>query len=282
MPNRPDDQKVSSEFSNHRKRRFPWTMFSIVLGVIAVIFFTYEIVEKIWLSEVSMNVLHLLHIIRGIGTSIVIGFLVGWYILRKGGSIFPMAKIEPIELRREEHISRDQVIHFNMWFIKMRWLACIVSVALIVITIKLLDYLEEELFWPLFMSVAFLAISNIIYTFLLRRRLLTLYLREMQIVSDLVILTIMLHYSGGIENPLFLTYIFHVIIGGILLDRRKCYAIVITASLLFSAMAYLEMSDIIEHYTLAIFPHGDEGEELLHAAHKTLYVCSVVGLQTII
>ncbi len=282
MFNESGDQQLNSGSSNQGKPRVPWAASLIALGVIASIFLTYEIVERVWLKEVGMSILHLLHIIRGIGTSIVIGFLVGWYILRKGGSIFPLTQIEPIELREEEHISRERVVHFNMWFIKMRWLACIVSVALIVITIKLLGYLEERVFWPLFISVAFLVITNLIYTFLLRRRLLTLYLREMQIVSDLVILTIMLHYSGGIENPLFLTYLFHVIIGGILLNRQKCYAIVTIASLLFGAMAFLEMSDIIEHYTLTIFPHGDEGEEILHAAHKTLYVCSVVGLQSVI
>ncbi|KKK72346.1 hypothetical protein LCGC14_2904810, partial [marine sediment metagenome] len=219
MFNESGNQQLNSDSSNHRKPRVPWMIFLIVLGVIALIFFTYEIVEKVWLKEVGMSALHLLHMVRGLGTSIVVGFLVGWYILRKGSSIFPLAQIEPIELREEEHISREQVIHFNMWFVKMRWLACIVSVALIVITIKLLGYLEERVFWPLFVSVAFLVITNLIYTFLLRRRLLTLYLREMQIVSDLVILTIMLHYSGGIENPLFLIYLFHVIIGGILLNR---------------------------------------------------------------
>ena len=282
MSNESGNQQLNSDSSNHRKPRVLWVVSLITLGVIALIFFTYEIIERVWLDEIGSNIRHLLHIIRGIGTSIVIGFLVAWYILRKGGSIFPMAQIEPVELRREEHISRDRIIHFNIWFVKMRWLACIVSVALIIITIKLLGFLEERVFWPLLISVSFLAISNLIYTFLLRRRLLTLYLREIQIVCDLVILTILLHYSGGIENPLFLTYLFHVIIGGILLNRRKCYAIVIIATFLFTAMAFLEMLDIIEHYTLTIFPHGDEGEEILHAAHKTLYVCSVVGLQSVI
>ncbi|MBW8015744.1 MAG: PAS domain-containing protein [Planctomycetes bacterium] len=277
-----NDRRVNPEFSGRRRPQFPWAVSFIALGVISFIFFSYEFVERMWLNEVAASTLHLLHIIRGIGTSIIVAFLVGWYILRKGGSIFPRTKIEPIELRREEHISRHRVIHFNIWFVKMRWLACIVSIALIVITIKILGYLEERVFWPLLISVAFLVVSNLIYTFLLQRRLLTLYLREIQTVSDLVILTVMLHYSGGIENPLFLTYIFHVIIGGILLDRRKCYAIVIIATLLFTAMAFLEMSEVIDHYTLAIFPHEDEGEEIAHAAHKILYVSSIVGLQFII
>lgn len=92
----------------------------------------------------------------------------------------------------------------------------------------------------------------------------------------------LLHYSGGIENPLFLIYILHIIIGGILLNRRKCYAIVITASILFGVMAFLELSDRVEHYTLRLFPHEHVGEGLTHAAHQPLYVSSVVGLQFVL
>lgn len=274
-----NNRQANSAPSGPKTTRITWGVSLIALGVIAFIYLTYELVERLWLTEVDMDVLHFLHILRGVGTSVIIGFLVGWHILRKGGSIFPLIQVE---LQKEEHTSGERVVHFNLWFIKMRWLVCVVSIALIVITIKLLNYLEEELFWPLVISVIFLVVSNIIYTMLLHRRLLIWYLREMQIASDLIILTVMLHYSGGIENPMFLIYIFHVIIGGILLTRRQCYAIVIIALVLFGTMAFLEMSDTIEHYTLTIFPHGEEGEEITHAAHQPLYVCSIVGLQFII
>src|SRR4030042_4438327 len=38
-----------------------------------------------------------------------------------------------------------------------------------------------------------------------------------QISADLFILTVILHYSGGIENPFFLYFVFHMIIASILL-----------------------------------------------------------------
>ncbi len=276
------NRHINSEYSCRKKRGTLWTVSLIALGAIAFVYCTFEIVERLWLTEIDMDIRHMLHVIRGIGSSIIVGFLVGWYILRKGGSIFPLLDAETSEQREAETVEERRIIHFNLWFIKIRWLACTVSIALVVITIKALGYLEEEVFWPLVISVAFLVASNIIYTLLLRRRLLIWYLSEMQIVSDLVILTVMLHFSGGIENPIFLTYIFHVIIGGILLNRRKCYAIVIIASVLFVGMALLEMTDIVKHYTLIIFPHDEGGEELEHAAHKALYVWSTVGLQFII
>lgn len=277
-----EGQHVSSEGSQSGEPEIPWAVSLIAVGAIAAIFLTYEIVERLWLVDTDMSTLHSLHIIRGIGASLIVGLIVGWYFLRKGGSIFPSAEI-PLDLvQQKEGVSRRQITHFSTWFIQMRWLACVVSIMLIVVTITVLDYLEKDALWPLVISVAVLGATNIIYTVLLRRRLFTSYLLETQVASDLVILTVMLHYSGGIENPMFLTYIFHVVIGGILLSRWKCYAIVLVAFTLFGTMAFLEMSDMVEHYTLLIFPHGEEGEELVHAAHRPLYVSSVVGLQLII
>ncbi len=237
-----EGQCASSESSQSREPRIPWAVCVVVIGVIAAIFIAYEIVERLWLTDADMSTLHLLHMIRGIGASVAVGLIVGGYFLRKGSSIFPSIDVTHGQVQQREDGSQRQIIHFSTWFIQMRWLACIVSIILIVVTIAVLDYLEKRAFWPLVISVAVLCTTNIIYTVLLRRRLFISHLREVQIASDLVILTVMLHYSGGIENPLFLTYIFHVIIGGILLNRRKCYAIVLVAFVLFGTMAWLEMS----------------------------------------
>ena len=45
-----------------------------------------------------------------------------------------------------------------------------------------------------------------------------------QTVVDLTLLTAMLNASGGIENPLWIAYLFHVIIASILLPKRKAIA----------------------------------------------------------
>jgi signal transduction histidine kinase len=277
-----EGQHVNSESSRSREPRIPWKVCLIAGGVIAAAFLSYEIVERLWFTDADVSTLHLLHIIRGIGAFAAVGLLIGGYFLRKGGSIFPSVDVTQDHVQEWEGGSQGQTVHFCMWFIRMRWLACAVSIMLIVVTIRVLDYLEKRSFWPLVTCVVVLCAANIIYTVLVRRRLFISHLHEIQIASDLVILTVMLHYSGGIENPLFLTYIFHVIIGGVLLNRRKCYAIVLVASVLFGAMAFLEMSEVVEHYTLLIFPHTEEGGEILHAAHQPLYVWSIVGLQLVI
>ena len=62
----------------------------------------------------------------------------------------------------------------------------------------------------------------------------------LQAYVDLGILTVLLHFSGGIENPLSTIMLFHVIIGGILLSRRQCYGMAAVGSLLFALMAWLK------------------------------------------
>ena len=162
----------------------------------------------------------------------------------------------------------------------MRWIACVVAVTLIIMTVKVLKYLEAETFWPLMVSVACLVATNVLYTVCLRRGWFVRHLAQVGIYADLVILTSMLHYSGGIENPLSFAYIFHIIIGGILLDRRNCYATVIVASALYASLALAELAGFLDHYTLLFFPHPEVGEhELFHAAHQPIFVVSLVALQ---
>jgi signal transduction histidine kinase len=108
------------------------------------------------------------------------------------------------------------------------------------------------------------------------------YLLHVQVFGDLVILVILLHYSGGIENPLSLIMLFHVIIGGIVLSRLQCFLVAAVGTLLFGLLALAEWAQVIEHYTLQIFPHFNEEGHIQHAAHESPYVGSRVGLQAVI
>jgi hypothetical protein len=95
----------------------------IAVGVIAAIFLTYEMVERLWLADTNMSTLYSLHIIRGVGASLIVGLIVGWYFLRKGGSIFPSAEVPQDQVQQKERVSQRQMIYFSTWFIQMRWLA---------------------------------------------------------------------------------------------------------------------------------------------------------------
>ncbi|UCF14722.1 MAG: hypothetical protein JSW59_15015 [Phycisphaerales bacterium] len=93
---------------------------------------------------------------------------------------------------------------------------------------------------------------------------------HLQICADLILLTILLHFSGGIENPLVFFFIFHMIIASILLSRRESYGQATFAVLLFGLLVLLEHEQYISHYCLTGFvPHCLQ--------ESTLYVVGKFG-----
>lgn len=73
---------------------------------------------------------------------------------------------------------------------------------------------------------------------------------ELQILIDMILLTVMLHFSGGPENPFVLFYIFHMIIASILLPVWESYLQASVAIALFGALVFLEYTGRIRHYCL--------------------------------
>jgi signal transduction histidine kinase len=78
-----------------------------------------------------------------------------------------------------------------------------------------------------------------------------------QISADLLILTTILHFSGGIENPFSFFFVFHMIIASILCSRLQSYLQATLAVLLFGGLVILEATARLPHHALAGFaPRG--------------------------
>ena len=71
-----------------------------------------------------------------------------------------------------------------------------------------------------------------------------------QITADLVILAALLHFTGGVENPLRVFFVFHVIIASILLSRPATYVHATLGLLLFAAVALGELLGLLPHFPL--------------------------------
>jgi len=72
-----------------------------------------------------------------------------------------------------------------------------------------------------------------------------------QIIADLLALTTLLHFTGGIENPFFILYFIHVGFGSILLPARDAYRVAALAIGLFAALVGLEYAGWWPHVHLA-------------------------------
>ncbi len=71
-----------------------------------------------------------------------------------------------------------------------------------------------------------------------------------QIGLDLFLLALLLHFAGGVENPLRVFFIFHVIVASILLSRPSTYFVATLGFLLFAGVVLGELLGALPHYSL--------------------------------
>jgi signal transduction histidine kinase len=80
---------------------------------------------------------------------------------------------------------------------------------------------------------------------------------HIQIILDLIILTFVIHFSGGVENPLILFFFFHLIIASAIYKTLQSYFYAAYALLLVGLMAILECYSVIPHYHIEGFINPD-------------------------
>jgi len=85
-----------------------------------------------------------------------------------------------------------------------------------------------------------------------------------QIGMDILALTAMIHFSGGAENPFIFFYLFHAIIGSILLSRIEVWTHGGLAYGQFLAVVFLEYQDVLPHYTLGLLFSNPKHQNALY------------------
>ena len=90
------------------------------------------------------------------------------------------------------------------------------------------------------------------------------------ILLDMFALTIMLHFTGGIENPFIFFFIFHIVLASIGLNYRVVYLLSTIAIALVVLMASLEYTGVIPHVNL-------EGFSLPTRYNEVSYILAVLA-----
>ena len=126
-------------------------------------------------------------------------------------------------------------------------------------------------------NAIYLLISKLLKEFSFRAEIVFL---QFHIFIDLIFLTALLHYSGGVENPIYFFYAFHVILSSIIFPGRTPIVITTLVVILFSSLVYLEYTGILHHY--CIFSTDLHSNELLIyiilvvftiTVYVTMYIC---------
>ena len=108
-----------------------------------------------------------------------------------------------------------------------------------------------------------------------------------QIVVDLVALTVLLHFVGGVETPFFLFYFFYVGLGSIMLSRQDAYKVILLAIALFVLLVGAEFLNWLPHVHLDGFVSPGLYQEEVYVATVLLsfvvtLVVSMVGVTAVV
>ncbi|MFA6922712.1 MAG: HAMP domain-containing sensor histidine kinase [Bacteroidales bacterium] len=154
---------------------------------------------------------------------------------------------------------KPKYFNYTELFIKVRWVAVLLLIvsAFIVKNILKINIQEVQIY---FLSLI-LIILNFLF-FFYKKSIIEengkfikkiKQLIHFQVSSDLIILTLILHFSGGVENPFIIYYIFHMIIVSIIFSPKESYTQTCFALFLVGTLAFLECYSVIPHYKLIGF-----------------------------
>jgi signal transduction histidine kinase len=92
----------------------------------------------------------------------------------------------------------------------------------------------------------------------------------LQVGLDLVALTVLVHLAGGAETPFRGFYVFHAIVGSVLLPKRDAWLVGLAAFVLFLAVVVLEQQGVLPHHHPGGGPDGGRHHDVRLLAMVTL------------
>jgi len=150
-------------------------------------------------------------------------------------------------------LSEPLLIENALWFCRFRWvvIALLVSYGIFGRLPGFTDYLgiRSPGTWP-FLTALILILTNLAFLLLNRDKALhsrILFNLWSQIVTDLLVLTIVVYFVGSLETNIAFTYLFHIVLSCIFLSRRQSLIVTILAIGLFAVSVFAE-------YVLKIVP----------------------------
>lgn len=156
----------------------------------------------------------------------------------------------------------ERTIKRNYWLIKLRWFAIGGIGAVIVLTY----FLSFNLCYKSIFLVFFgLIIHNYLSLLLLKKaerkgkNNMVKYIEKImfyQILIDLIILTIIIHFFGGFENPFLFFYSFHVVLAAILLPKKTSYLVAFIEVSLVLSLAFLEYHHVLPHFSHGFYDYA--------------------------
>lgn len=155
----------------------------------------------------------------------------------------------------EEVRAVDTLLAQVAWFNRLRLLVAAGVIWLCALATHALGILIDP--WPLYCLGGFVLLVDGIYILTFRRlqrRDIRAVRRHvyLQIAVDLLTLTALLHYTGGITNPLALFYLFHAFIAALVLSVGAAVVVASLSLAMLVALGFAERLGWLAHYPLRL------------------------------
>jgi len=142
------------------------------------------------------------------------------------------------------------------WFIGLRWIAGVVAFLFLFFGREVFDV--EIPVGPVLATIFVLFFYNACFLLLVRaaqrrghvRRRFIFATANAQLVCDLVALTVLIHFTGGVENYFIVAFVFPMVIASELLSRVNAYVHATLGAVLVHAMAWGEYFGVLSHVHL--------------------------------
>lgn len=149
----------------------------------------------------------------------------------------------------------------NLWFIKLRYLAVISLIAFLLIGEFLLDFsfTSTQIQAIIFIDLSMLIYNGIIHYYRPKvginpAKFNAMHLSLLQMLFDLAALMLLVYFTGTIDSPIYVFFIFHMVIGSLILPGIMVYTICGIVIGIFGILIFLQnISVVSSHYIVGIY-----------------------------
>ncbi|MBI3752748.1 MAG: HAMP domain-containing histidine kinase [Deltaproteobacteria bacterium] len=182
------------------------------------------------------------------------------------------------QAEQKADLREEELAHRLEWFIAIRWITVIFIITATLAAGALFHVSLPTL--AIYLIALFIALYNTGFKLYVKYK--TLSSTEarrfafIQSMLDILSLTILIHFTGGVENPFIFYFIFHTILTGMLLSKKESYFQAGIVSLLTIGLFMLEYLGIAPHHPVREFLSAD-----LYKNPNYVFVVSFVFASTI-
>lgn len=173
----------------------------------------------------------------------------------------------------------------NRWFIRLRHIAVAILIGFLLFGEFILNFDLSE---TQVVAILVLSIIIMVYNFILNSvrdkigdapgKFNCLHFSLIQIVLDIIALMLLVYFTGMIDSPLYMLFIFHMIIGSLILPGYVVYICAGAITFIFAVLDYLQRVNVLDAYPI----QGLVGASHVHAVSYDILFVTVFGFMLIV